>query len=44
MLNKLLIYNIYFITKSVYIMKKELSKTYNPDNLEEKWYKEWDEG
>ena len=44
MLNKLLIYNIYFITKSVYIMKKELSKTYNPDNLEEKWYKEWNEG
>ena len=25
-------------------MKKELSKTYNPDNLEEKWYKEWNEG
>ena len=25
-------------------MKKELSKTYNPDNLEEKWYKECNEG
>ena len=25
-------------------MKKELSKTYNPENLEEKWYKTWSEG
>ena len=24
-------------------MAKELSKTYNPDNLEQKWYKVWED-
>ena len=25
-------------------MKKELSKIYNPENLEEKWFKTWNDG